>query len=58
MHKKQLCCPVCGFKRVLDSDERIQSEVYAEKDMPLTWRPDYVTKCKRCGNQIGIKKVS
>lgn len=58
MRKKQLCCPVCGFKRVVDAGENVKSELYAESAMPPNWRPDYFTKCCKCGNQIGIKKVS
>ena len=58
MDKKQLSCPVCGFHRLVDSSVSVQSEVFAEKKMPPLWIPDYYTKCKKCGNQIGIKKVS
>ena len=57
MRKKKLCCPVCGFKRVVDANESIKSELYAESKMPPNWIPDYLTKCGNCHNQIGIKKV-
>lgn len=56
--KKQLCCPACGFKRLIDADFMIQSELIPEKEIPRGWVPDYYQKCPGCKNQIGIKKVS
>lgn len=55
--KKQLTCPVCGFKRLIDSSESTQSELKAEKDIRGMWKPDYYQKCPHCKNQIGIRKV-
>lgn len=58
MKKKKIPCPLCGFSRLIDADENNESELYAEKDMPLDWQPDYFQKCPHCKNQIGIRKVS
>ena len=57
MRKKRLSCPVCGFKRLVDADERVISELYDESKMPPGWKADYFAKCCKCGCQIGIKKV-
>ncbi len=56
--KKQLPCPVCGFPRLIDAIDGIESETVAEKMIPKGWYPDYFQKCYHCKNQIGIKKVS
>lgn len=56
--KKQLKCPVCGFKRLIDSDANIKSELIAENKMQDGWKPDYYQKCPKCRNQIGIRKIS
>lgn len=55
--KKQLACPVCGFKRLVDADQNTKSELCEESQIKPGWRPDYYAKCKKCGKQIGIKKV-
>lgn len=55
--KKQLVCPVCGFKRLVDADQNTKSELCEESQIKPGWRPDYYAKCKKCGKQIGIKKV-
>jgi DNA-directed RNA polymerase subunit RPC12/RpoP len=55
--KKHIACPVCGFKRLVDADEKTQSEVCEESQIKTGWRPDYYAKCKKCGKQIGIKKI-
>lgn len=55
--RKQLACPVCGFKRLVDADENTKSELCEETHIKNGWRPDYYAKCKKCGKQIGIKKV-
>lgn len=58
MRKKRLCCPCCGFRRLIDAEEDNISELYAENTMPANWKPDYFQKCPQCKNQIGIRKVS
>lgn len=55
--KKQLPCPVCGFKRLVDADQNTESELCEESQIRPGWKPDYYAKCKKCGNQIGIKKI-
>ncbi len=55
--RKQLACPNCGFKRLVDADENTKSELYEESQMRSGWRADYYAKCKKCGKQIGIKKI-
>lgn len=56
--KKQLKCPMCGCSRLIDSRANIESEVVPVEKMRAGWLPDYYLKCHKCGNQIGIKKVS
>lgn len=56
--KKQLACPVCGFKRLIDADTSNKSELVPEKEIKSGWTPDYYQKCPCCKNQIGIRKVS
>ena len=56
--KTQLTCPVCGFPRLIDSGAHTVSEVIPESKIQAGWQPDYFQKCHKCGNQIGIKKVS
>ena len=55
--RKQLACPNCGFRRLVDADENTKSELYEESQMRSGWRADYYAKCKKCGKQIGIKKI-
>ncbi len=56
--KKQLECPVCGFPRLIDAEAHTVSEMIPEDRIRTGWQPDYFQKCRKCGNQIGIKKVS
>lgn len=58
MTKDTLKCPVCGFKRLIDTNKEVVSEAYKEGEYPPGWEPDYVQKCANCKNQIGIKKIS
>lgn len=58
MCKKKIPCPVCGFHRLIDAEASNQSELRAEENITLDWKPDYFQKCPRCKNQIGIRKVS
>ena len=55
--KKQLACPVCGFKRLVDADINTKSELREESMMEPGWKADYFAKCRKCGKQIGIKKI-
>ena len=55
--KKQLACPFCGFKRLVDAEQDTKSELCEESQIKPGWKPDYYAKCKKCGRQIGIKKV-
>lgn len=55
--KKQLVCPVCGFKRLIDARSNSISELKAESDINEGWEPDYFQKCPQCKNQIGIRKI-
>lgn len=54
---KQLHCPICGFKRLIDANEHNRSELYEETAAPPGWEPDYFQKCPQCKSQIGIKKT-
>lgn len=56
-YKKQLKCPVCGFKRLIDANLDNISELVPEKEIKDGWTPDYYQKCPCCKNQIGIKKI-
>ena len=58
MGKKKLRCPVCGFQRLVDANEKITIEMFAKNKIPLKWNADFYMKCSKCCNQIGIKKVS
>ena len=53
-----LKCPVCGFRRLIDSSASIKSELKVESDINKGWIADYYQKCPQCKNQIGIRKVS
>ena len=53
--KKHIACPVCGFRRLVDADEKTKSEVCEESEIKPDWRPDYYAKCKKCGKQITHK---
>ena len=55
---KSIECPLCGFRRLIDARPDIVSELIPESDMPPGWTPDYIQKCPRCKQQIGIRKVS
>ena len=57
MKKSSVVCPVCGFKRLIDNRSGVISETYQEGTYPDGWVPDYIQKCKRCKNEIGIKKI-
>ena len=56
--KKQLACPACGFKRLIDAEEHNISELISETKAPRGWIPDYFQKCPQCKSQIGIKKIT
>jgi DNA-directed RNA polymerase subunit RPC12/RpoP len=52
---KALRCPICK-SRIIDSNSDIKSEL--KQDAPDNdWEPDYIQKCWKCGNKIGIKKI-
>lgn len=55
--RKQLKCPVCGFKRLIDAEESNVSELIPESRMNSGYKPDYFQKCPQCKNQIGIRKL-
>lgn len=55
--KKQIPCPVCGFRRLIDAEMDNLSELMPENKMPDGWHPDYFQKCPQCKKQIGIRKV-
>jgi len=57
MEKKTLFCPECG-RRLIDSNETTISELRSKKKIPVGWNADYFQKCWKCGEEIGIKKVS
>ncbi len=57
MKNKKIPCPICGFSRLIDSDENVKSETKAVNDISDGWHPDYIQKCPQCKNQIGIRKV-
>lgn len=56
--RKRLVCPVCGFGRLVDAEEHTKSELREESKITQGWTPDYYAKCRKCGKQIGIRKVS
>ena len=51
-----LKCPECGA-RIIDEVEGCKTELIAKKKLPVGWTPDYVQKCQRCKQEIGIRKV-
>lgn len=55
--KKRISCPICGFARLIDSDENVKSELREESEITDGWHPDYFMKCPHCKKQIGIKKI-
>ena len=55
--KKRISCPICGFARLIDSDENVKSELREESTITDGWHPDYFQKCPQCKKQIGIKKI-
>ena len=57
MEKKTLFCPECG-RRLIDSNETTISELRSKKKIPVGWNADYFQKCWKCGEEIGIRKVS
>lgn len=54
--RKQLACPVCGLKRLVDADENTKSELCEETQIKNGWRPDYYAKCKNAVNRLELKK--
>lgn len=56
MKKVRLNCPRCG-RRVIDSDGNVKTEL-REVTGSTQWQPDYYEKCKKCGAEIGIKKLN
>lgn len=57
MKRKKIPCPHCGFKRLIDAEEKNKSELFTENEMPDDWKADYFLKCPQCKKQIGIRKV-
>ena len=55
---ESLICPVCGFKRLIDTGQGCKSELKKIDYDTSEWQADYYQKCKRCKNEIGIRKVS
>ena len=54
--RRQLACPACGW-RIMDtcaSDSIDLAILYEGAAFP--WKPDFVTRCQRCKNEIGIRK--
>lgn len=57
--KVPLECPVCGNKRLLDTDDAVVSKAAPVKDLDkIKWTPDYYIKCWKCKTEIALKKVS
>ena len=56
MERVNLRCPCCK-KRVIDSDAGVMSEIRVVSE-DTDWKPDYLGKCKKCGAEIGIKKLN
>ncbi|MDL2324549.1 hypothetical protein LJC61_05295 [Ruminococcaceae bacterium OttesenSCG-928-A16] len=58
--KKPLGCPACG-SRIIDADTgavtvtRVVSK--NEISSPGHWEPDYILKCWKCGQHIGLKHI-
>ena len=50
---KRINCPVCGA-RLIDEAAHTKSEVRTLSDK---WHPDYLTKCRNCKKEIGIKQI-
>ena len=53
-----ISCPICGCSRLIDTSKKVISEVFPLDKSPNDWIPDYIQKCHKCGNKIGIKKIS
>lgn len=56
MQKKHIQCPLC-HGRIIDANEKIKTMVLTEDDIKLGMTADYFSKCPKCKNEIGIKKV-
>ena len=54
--KKRVACPVCGA-RLVDSDDRVRSELKEKSRITADWDADYFMKCHNCGKEIGVKKI-
>ena len=55
--KKQLKCPVCG-KRLIDSEDTFKTRLMQITPSGASKEDvDYYLKCKKCNNEVGIKKV-
>ena len=53
--KVHVPCPACDFKRILDSESSVRSEVLEESDISPGYKPDFYTKCPKGGKTIAIK---
>ncbi len=53
---KKVICPVCGA-RLMDEAEHIKSEVRVIESND-DWKPDYIIKCWRSKDEIGIKQLN
>lgn len=51
-------CPICHFRRLIDTRKGCKSELKGMRDFPENWVPDYYQKCPSCKQEIGIRKVS
>lgn len=58
MVRRIVCCPNCGW-RLCDTFTSGRMETGAFRDgAPPPWIPDYIIKCGRCKQEIGIHKVT
>ena len=56
LHRSRLPCPICEFPRLIDTNPFTISITY----IPIEdgyWSADYYQKCKRCREEIGIRKI-
>ena len=53
---KKVICPVCGA-RLMDEAKHLKSEVRVIESND-GWEPDYIIKCWRSKEEIGIKQLN
>lgn len=55
-YRNRLSCPVCCFKRLIDTSQYIRSKTYTAGEEGYL-NADYYQKCSVCKADIGIQKT-